>query len=476
MQNRTISALVGFLFKKKKICKKKILSKTLLISVACSLSLCMLSCSTIDKTQKVKSESQTADKALENDILVRGIRIYGFGEPTSPPVMFVSQTITTANNDYSTGRAITISCDISSTNLPNLALKLIHCDRNWKPTNNAFIQDEARLQTSDFKIELAPIGIKRYDYTAEISFPSRTSLIKIEHSGNYIARITDYYNREKILAECRFFVVEDKAKLNMFSQSTFFESGQTNRVQHGLAITAEVLPDYSIFGNYIKSVVLYESGKWLLPTVADEYAREFEAGKIFTRWNAIFSSRILAEFANIPAGNEHRLLDLTDINLFPDFGSMPTSTPLSDLPRSGNTVYADNNGNFISRPLRTNEEDYLPFEFKLDLRGGVVMQDICVVGTFNNWIPDEKSRMFYDDKTGFYKSVNLLKRGIHEYEYVAGKWDYDKNILTNYEATLLEGNSRNTTKLFYGFAYYQDPSLGGFDRIIAYSSHYTGSR
>ena len=55
----------------------------------------------------------------------------------------------------------------------------------------------------------------------------------------------------------------------------------------------------------------------------------------------------IAEFYNIASGNEHRILDLTDITLFPALGQVLT-TPLSDLPRQGFVEY-DNNGVAESR-------------------------------------------------------------------------------------------------------------------------------
>jgi hypothetical protein len=454
------------------IWKNKINSGSILTLSILSLLVC--SCIKI-QSNKTGERSDSDSTQIDNEVLVRGIRIYGIGETSSPPIIFFNEQPLNINQDvYGNGKALTISCDIVAHNTPNLTLQIIHCDRNWRSTKNVFIQDPVNMRSNDFLIHRAPIGVRQYDYTAEISFPSKSSLLKIEHSGNYIAQVLDYYNSNKVLAEAKFFVVEDNAKISFIAQSGFYESAQTDVPQHGFRVTSEILPDYTIFGYNIKALVLYESGKWNFPIVAEESTNEFKKGYIFARWFQSFSSRVNADFMNIPAGNEHRLLDLTDISSFPFIGTQSLTTPLSDLPRNGGAV-ADNNGVLLIPLIPSNEEDYIPFEFRLDLKGGSVLQDICVVGTFNDWTPSDKWRLFYDPKTGYYRTRGLIRRAKHEYEYLAGKWNYDLNVLTEYEPTLLEGNSKTSTKLFYGFVYYQDIALGSYDRIIGFSSVYTGS-
>jgi hypothetical protein len=187
-------------------------------------------------------------------------------------------------------------------------------------------------------------------------------------------------------------------------------------------------------------------------------------GEVWTDWSGYLGTRAVAEFKNLPAGNEHRLLDLTDISLYPVTGGIIT-TPLSDLPRQGFSEY-DNNGVAVARFVPLSDAEYVYFEFRLDLRGTEVKQDIAVIGTFNNWTPSREWRMFYDPQTGFYVARGLIKRALHEYEYVSGTWDEDAGVVRNAEPTLLEGNTRLATQLFYGFVYYHEQSAGGYDRVI----------
>jgi hypothetical protein len=367
-------------------------------------------------------------------------------------------------------QALTMSFDMESPTLPNVTLILVHCDRDWRPTENIFVQDIMHLRTSDFTIERAPIGVHGYDFSLSITFPRVDGVLKIEYSGNYRARVVDYYDNTKVYTEARFIAVEPKSDVDVGVYQDFYESTQTDVVQHGLRVRAEAVTPNDLFSTQIKAIQLYRSGEWLEPMTAsqDNARRNFGPGQVWTDWSGYIGTRTVAEFRNLPSGNEHRLLDLTDISLFPATGGILT-TPLSDLPRSGFSAY-DNNGMAISRFVPLRDAEYVYFEFRLELKGTEVKQDLAVVGTFNDWKPTREWRMYYDQQTGFYIARGWVKRALHEYQYVAGTWDEDAGILRDADATLLEGNSSMSTQRFLAFVYYRESTAGGYDRVIGAGS------
>ena len=390
-------------------------------------------------------------------------RLHGAGDVTTPPILRIPVNGKRAGIGSD---ALTLTLDLQAQAIPNLSLQLVHCDRNWKPTQNIFVQDATRLQSSDFTISIAPFGATHYDYTATITFPTGGSLLRIEHSGNYLARVVDYFNPDNVLLETRFFVVEPSAAMRLFTYSDFYETRQATALQTGLRVNVETELDFSLFSTQLRAVHLYNSGAWFSPMVANvgDQFDSLERGRYWARWNSAFGTKAVIEFGNIPAGNEHRLLDLTDLSYYPSTGGL-ISTPLSDQPRQWpNTV--DHNGTAPERYVGDIDNDYLYFQFRLDLFGQKAKEDICVVGTFNNWLPTRNWRMFYDEKTGYYLARGLIKRAFHEYQYVAGTWDEDAGILRYPDATLLEGNSRQASQLFYAFVYYSETTSGGYDRIV----------
>ena len=439
--------------------------------VALALLLCVGSCTPVMNRLREAGAGDSTGGSVEIERAL-WTRIHGAGSEQAPPIYRVPIEGKRANIGSD---AITLRFDMQTASVPNLVLQVIHCDRNWNPTDNIFIQDPMRLQSTDFTIERSPLATSRFDYTVSITFPSALSNLKIEYSGNYLARVIDYFNEEQVIAEARFFAVEPSAEVAVESFSDFYESTQSDVVQHGVKAVVEAVPDQKLFTTQVRAIHLYQNGFWRYPMIADQYSRMAEQlpGEIWPTWSSFFAGRTIAEFRNIPAGNEHRVLDLTDLVTYPTTGAIIT-TPLSDLPRNGFHYY-DNNGVALDRIIPVVDNDYVYFQFRLGLDGQRVREDICVVGTFNDWTPTREWRMYYDEQTGSYSARGWIKRAVHEYEYVAGTWDEDKGTLLHADATLLEGNVRDARLPLYAFVYYSEPSSGGYDRLIGAGTDMIGA-
>jgi hypothetical protein len=403
---------------------------------------------------------------------VRWVRIHGAENEAAPPIMRLPGS-KGANGIGST--ALTLTCDLVSEGIPNLVLTLVHCDHNWQPTASIFVQDVMHLRTADLDISRSPMGVRQYDYTVSATFPRADASLRIQYSGNYLARLVDYYDNARVLAEARFFVVDSKAAVDVAIYSDLYQSAQTEVIQRGLKVQVGAETATDLFSSQVNAIALYHSGEWMRPMLAtaENFMAENKPGEAWARWSSYVGGRALAEFGNLPSGNEHRLLDLTDLGLFPPTNGIVT-TPLSDLPRREFYQY-DNNGVAITRLIPSQDQDYVTFEFRLNLGGSEVKQDICVVGTFNNWTPSAEWRMSFDRRSGLYIVRGLIRRALHEYEYVSGDWDEDAQTLRHADASLIEGNSTMTSDPYYAFVYYRDPTAGGYDRIIGGGIGWSGS-
>lgn len=412
-----------------------------------------------------------ADTARPTVMRVMNLRVHGAGDVASPPILRIpvdGKPSSGLGND-----ALTVAFEMKSDALPAISLVLVHCDRNWKATENVFVQDPMLLRGNDFEIERAPVGATSYDYIVRATFPQAGYRPSVTYAGNYLARIVDYYDNGRILAETRFFVVEPRASVAMDIASDFYESAQTKVLQNGLKIRVEAVPTIDAFGGRINAIDLYSAGEWFQPIVADENsAPSYEKGEPWVTWLPSLLGKTVAQYANLPAGNEHRLLDLTDLVQYPTTGGILT-TPLSDIPRQ-NALFFDNNGATPDRLVPWSDADYVTFEFRLDLEGTQVKEDVFVVGTFTDWRPLREWQMTFDKITGFYTVRGTIRRAFHEYQYVAGNWDADAEILRKADATLLEGNPRVTTHPYYAFVYYRETAGGGYDKIIGVGLDITG--
>jgi hypothetical protein len=445
---------------------RSIVSIILLLAILCS------GCVPPGGISRSSGSSASTDDSLSTPELTRalGARIYPAGNESAPPVLRLSEP-----GKPPTSEALTLTFEMVASAMPSPTLILVHCDALWRPTESIFIQDNFKLRSSDFKIEHSPISARFYDFRLSITFPAPDLRIEILHSGNYLARVVDYYDNSKIYCETRFFVIEQKSTVDMDVYSDFYESSQTKVLNHGLKARVEAQPSGDLFAARPRGIHLYRSGEWYSPIMAGDESlmKEASPGEPRTTWNAYFGGKAIAQFSNIPAGNEHRLLDLTDILQYPPTNG-PLSTPLSDLPRGGSAP-PDNNGMVGSRFVSTTDDDYVVFEFRLDLAGYESKQDIFVVGTFNDWRATPEWQLHFDKASGFYVARGLIRRAFHEYQYLSGEWDDDAKVLRHADPTLLEGNSTYATSLFYSFVYYHDPTSGGYDRLIGAGAAWSGT-
>jgi hypothetical protein len=203
--------------------------------------------------------------------------------------------------------------------------------------------------------------------------------------------------------------------------------------------------------------------------------RAVPRGGYRTTWSPWYGGKIVAEVTNIPSGNEHRILDLTDFSRYPSNSGL-ISKAFSDQPRYATFGEYDNNGIPRFEYVPTGDDDFVYFEFRLDLESEEVFDDMAVVGTFNNWTPSWDWRLVYDESSNRYVARGWLKRAVHEYEYVNGEWNVDKGILERAEATLLEGNSVYATQQWYALAYYANQTSLKYDRIVGVGIDVSGGR
>lgn len=398
---------------------------------------------------------------------VYDMRISGVEGETTPPILLMNERGEIMPGPG--GKALTLRFELYSDRVPNLLLQLVHCDRNWKPTENAFVQDPVRLRSNDFQIEYSPIGVRSYTHQVSITFPGSSSFFRIQHSGHYLARVLDYDDQTQQLGEVRFFVVEARTAVGLSIVSDFYRSAQTDLSQEGLKIMAEAETGAGLFGTQVAGIELYQSNQWYDVIRAGPFgdAMDFTPGAPTVRWsNSI--GKIYATYSNIPAGNEHRILDLADVSRYPTTGGV-SSTPLSDQIRRSFDLY-DNDGFAITQIVSASDADLVPFEFRLDLQGYEVNRDIFVVGTFNSWRISPEWQLRFDPESRSYRVRGLLRRAVHEYEYRAGTWDPDTETLKDADASLLEGNLRKASPRYYAFVVYAETASGGYDRLVGVGS------
>ena len=352
-----------------------------------------------------------------------------------------------------------VEFDIKSDFEPILSILFRFCDEGWTPTNNIFLLNQNRNSIQLFYFERLPVTVEDADYHFIGSFPDGDDFIELPFSGKWRFYITDRQDTSLVYAEGRFFVVNNELNLrSTFKRDELEDKNYWPReLSKVFNITTNFnLPDY-FFPSYVDRLEIIQNRNIYGPIVIERNANTLERQ---FKWDA--NRKFTYITRDIPAGNEHRQVDIRNFNFFSGKDVKAQRDGL-EFSRFFLNVPPDLNGNKIYMDHKDPYATYLNVTFSIrppdDVYG-----DIFLVGAFNNWRLSPEYKL--QPEAGIYSITIPLKRGIYDYQYIVGD-DIDGDV-GNSDWLVLEGNTWNNKKVYDIFLYYDEPSLGGYERIIGY--------
>ena len=417
----------------------------------------------------LNAQGSTDKSEFDEDNLppqVRFIRAYGLDNERFPPIILINN----GNMRYKPVvgyEYITIEFDIAASVPPALTAKFVHCTYDWKESENIFLRDLIYNRTTIFDFTAAPIGQNFYSYKVKLRVPNEQ--VKFKFSGNWKVKIYDMNDEKEAIAETRFFVVEPRAvcRVGMFPE---FYNPDFNVSTTGLVVEGVVASNLNLVESNVNRAVLYKNHRWFEPYVisssySDEETLQYRYSYA-TTVSGFVSVGKRFRIEGLPAENSYRIINLADLAYYP-MSNQAVRKPFSDLRRDGNFFYADDDGAMITNYVPYGYEDYVYVEFILDPEGHISRDDVFVVGSFNNWKPDAKWKMFYDEKNRYYKLRQWVPRARHNYMFASGKLNIDNLQVERYSYDEFEGNTTAGHQTYIMFIYYHEFDYGGFDSIIA---------
>ena len=173
------------------------------------------------------------------------------------------------------------------------------------------------------------------------------------------------------------------------------------------------------------------------------------------------------------AGNEDLYFDNSDIRYANNFiarvdqdTELYTARLYTNEARSskGYTYFPDQNGNFKVNALDVEfpsiGADYAWVDFTLAAPANFGKEDVYIVGMFNNYKLTAENKMDYDEKSGMYKKMILIKQGFTNYQYVLAD---KKGKINNKNA--IDGNYYLTENNYFIMVYYRDVNRL-YDRVV----------
>jgi len=384
------------------------------------------------------------DRILDDKI--KSVQMYIGNQPAMIPII-----------GFNSGfRKFTLRFDELSDDANEFFYRVIHCDRNWKASDLEEIEyldgyNGEEIQDYQFSTNTY------VDYVHfSLTLPNEDTRFRI--SGNYILIIYDDEQMTNPVITRRFIVNEDKAEVR--SKFIHVNDVSLSQTHQQLAVEANI-KDMRV-GDLMNelSINIYQNSRWDVG-VANQKPKFVVKDKI--RFD---NTGQLA----IPAGKEYRIFDTRSLQSTTTFvKSIDLHDVGSDVilvPGRKNVIRSDVDfdGRFVVYNFDTPYED--EFNIRSDysnvifgLESFELLDEVYLLGPFNNWQIDKDYKMKYADGQGYYVGT-LLKQGVYNYLYatkdVDGKADY----------TILEGDDHRTVNYYTTVLYYRD-FTDQYDRVLA---------
>ena len=386
---------------------------------------------------------------LPQNVQVKSLKYYRGADQTSFPIVFFGG---------GEGNHLTIEFDVASEHIPDMDIVFRFCDRNWKPYDNLFLANFGKNVARNVPLEFLPVTVNEAHYHFIGIFPEEN--VEFPFSGNWMFFVTDALDTSVVYGSGKFYVVNNIIAVHDTLKNETLEGGHyfPNELGKVFNITTNFYLSEKLFPAYVNNVTIIENRKLDYPIVID---RSFNTNTRQFYWDADRKFTFIAR--DIRPGNEYRQVDLRDINKFnsvnvrAQFDGLEYSRFFKEGPR-------DHNGGSIIDYFKNPNSIYLNVTFSIR-PPDKVYGDVFLVGAFNNWELSPDYRMDYIN--GIFSKTIQLKRGVYDYQYVVA--DYQNGKIKNPDWYILEGNSWDTTDEYNIFVYYEEPTYGGYDRIIGYS-------
>ncbi len=352
-----------------------------------------------------------------------------------------------------------VSFDDISEETKTYCYKIIHCDAYWRPSDifiNDYIDGFEVNPINDYNLAFNTF-CKYVNY--RFTLPNED--VKILISGNYLLKIFEDYDEEKLVLSRRFVVSEENASIEAeVKRATLINYRDTH---HEIDFTVNPI-GYNVSDPLeMIHVVVCQNNRWD-NAIYGLKPRYIEGKKLIFNY----------EEKNIfPAGNEYRYANTKNVHYEADqidtiyyvkpyyhFDLMP------DKPRRFKPYQTqeDLNGKRLITREGSEESymdaDYVHVHFNLPYNSPVIDGNLYVFGELTDWRFLKRNQMKYNYEKKRYELDLFLKQGFYNYEYV-----FVKDGSSKADNTYIEGSHYEAENDYVIYVYYSDPDTR-YDRLI----------
>lgn len=340
---------------------------------------------------------------------------------------------------------------------------LIHCNSKWEPTNiikNQYLEGMHEEIIRDY--EFSRNTHQSYiHYSLEIPNEDMRPTL----SGNYIIKVFEDYDQEKIVLTKRFFFVDYKVEIEGEAKRSNNLDNFNSHHEVDFKILHQQFPIDDPSRNIV--VVVVQNFDW--QTAKSNLQPTFTApGEL------IYDYEEENQFYGI---NEFRYFDIKDLKFVGEgIDIIRFERPLNhvyllpDNNRSiGDYVFREDiNGKYLVKYHLNYDPntgaDYVKVHFRLPFEAPISGGKMIVFGALSNWDFPKEFEMDYNMESRSYELTALLKQGYYNYQY---RFVLDSGIV---DPSFIEGSHFETENDYLIFVYYKSFSdrhqqLIGFQRL-----------
>lgn len=341
-----------------------------------------------------------------------------------------------------------------------LQYRVVHCDRDWCPSNiveSEYLDGFNIADIEDFEYS-SNTYVHFVNYRIELPNNNMAPVV----SGNYVVQVFDRDAPDETILQARFQITEGSAAV-LGNVSTRTDRGVNDTWQQ---LDLAVMTDGLNVGNPYQDVF-----------VTVEQNNRLDTRRMLRTPLRVEGNRLV--YAHAPelifgAGNEYRRFEtISVINSGMRVESMRYGGTNyhawihPDAPRNESTYSFDRtqHGRFLVREYNATDSDlgadYVTVHFTLDA-AEMPDADIYVDGEFSHGLYADFNRMTYDRELRAYTAEIPLKQGSYNYQYVVVPKGGGKGSPSKIEGDKYE------TENEYGVSVYFRPVGARFDRLVGY--------
>lgn len=357
------------------------------------------------------------------------------------------------------GESMTLEFDDLTANEQDYYYKIFHCDYDWTPSQllkSQYLDGADNQRIIDY--ENSYTTLQPYS-NYRLTIPNEN--VKLKVTGNYVLEIHNSYG--DLQFSRRFVVFRDAVSVaGAVKRSRDFNFINTKQVVQFNINTASfrvVNPKKEV------KVAIIQNHQW--STALYNIKPQFTIGtELVYKYN---------DETSFFGGNEYLNFDTKDLRS-PTFAI--SNIEMRDVYHhylftneyrydKEYTYYPDINGDFVVRTLQgedvSREAEYSKVHFSLPYTNQIGLDDVYVIGKFNNYDLGEENRMIFNEETGKFEATLMIKQGFYNYKYVVQRED------GTIEPNLVSGNFHFTENNYLILVYYRD--FGDmYDSIIGIGS------